>query len=209
MFKPDLIKPECEELPLVVHKRLSSGDQIAFRCFFDQYQPKLFGYILRIVKSKEIAEELVTDIFVKIWSAKEIMSDVENADAFLYRMAVNKALDFMRIASREKKTRMLLYDYQDRQLYEPEMRLETKELEQHISQCLQMLSSQQQLIVKLSREEGLTHDQIAKHLNLSRNTVKNHMVSALKNLKRFLKERQLFFLLMVDLLIFFSLNRSL
>lgn len=189
MLKHNLIQPDSNESPAGIHKRLSSGDQTAFRCFFEHYQPKLFIYILRIVKSREIAEELVTDIFVKIWSAKEIMNDVENADAFLYRMAVNKALDFMKTASREKKLQHLLYDYLQQQSPECSVRLETQELERQLNQCMQMLSNQQQLVVKLSREEGLTHEQIATRLNLSRNTVKNHMVSALKNLKRFLISR--------------------
>ncbi|WP_432326681.1 RNA polymerase sigma factor [Mucilaginibacter sp. P25] len=92
------------EISNSLHQRLSSGDELAFKLFFQKNQPRLFAYIYKVVKSREIAEELVLDIFVKIWSAKEILSEVENVDAFLHRMAVNKSLDFLRTAAREKNT---------------------------------------------------------------------------------------------------------
>lgn len=190
-----------KEVQISVHKRLAAGDEDAFRLFFLHHQPKLLAYILKIVKSKEIAEELVADIFVKIWFAKEILDDVENVDAFLYRMAVNKALDFMKMATREKKLRVLLQVYMQNEASIVDQQHELKEYQKQIDQCMQLLTSQQQLIVNLSREEGLTHEEIAKRLQLSRHTVKNHIVSALKQLRMFIKNGTLFLVLF---LIFFN-----
>jgi RNA polymerase sigma-70 factor (ECF subfamily) len=74
-----------------------------------------------------------------------------------------------------------------------------KEYNQRVTQCLQMLTQQQQLVLNLSREEGLTHEQIADKLNLSKNTVKNHMVTALKKMREFIKRGQLSILLTISL----------
>jgi RNA polymerase sigma-70 factor (ECF subfamily) len=170
-----------------VHKRPAAGDEAAFKHFFIHHQPKLLTYILKIVKSKEIAEELVADIFVKIWFAREMLNDVENVDAFLHRMAVNKALDFMKMAARERNLRNLLQAHMQNEASTLDQPYEFKEYRQQIDQCMQLLTRQQQLVISLSREEGLTHDQIATRLQLSPHTVKNHIVTALKQLRTFIK----------------------
>jgi RNA polymerase sigma-70 factor (family 1) len=197
LFKHFRSSTTGDEAPASLHQRLSLGDEVAFKLFFQKHQPKLFAYVYKVVKSREIAEELVLDIFLKIWSAKEILSEVENVDAFLYRMAVNKSLDFLRTAAREKRLRSLLIDHMQYEPVEEPSANDLNEYKQRVTQCLQMLTRQQQLVLNLSREEGLTHEQIANKLNLSKNTVKNHMVTALKHLRLFIKNGQLSILLTI------------
>lgn len=163
---------------------LNSGDEAAFKMLFDAYQHKLFGYINKVVKSKEVSEELVLDIFMKIWNAKELLLDVQNLDAFLYRMAVNKALDFLKAASREEKLRALIALQMNPLSNErPDEVFIYKEYEKQLVSTIQALPAQQQLIFSLSREGGLSHQQIADDLKISKNTVKNHMVSAIRKLR--------------------------
>lgn len=181
-------------------KQPAHDEQEVFRIFFLRYQSKLHAYIQRIVKSPEITEELVTDIFVKIWSAKEMLDNVENVDAFLYRMAVNKALDFMRIASREKKLRLLLQEFIQRENSKTYRQYELKEYQEQVDYCMQLLTDQQRVILNLSREEGLTHKQIAEELQLSQHTVKNHIVNALKQMRSFLKNGTLLMLLAIKII---------
>lgn len=195
-----------DEISTSLHQRLSSGDELAFKLFFQENQPRLFAYIYKVVKSREIAEELVLDIFVKIWSAKEILSEVENIDAFLYRMAINKSLDFLRTAAREKRIQQLLNHQMQYEQATAASNHDLKEYNQRVTQCLQMLTQQQQLVLNLSREEGLTHEQIADRLNLSKNTVKNHIVTALKKMREFIKHGLLSILLTVSLFLFFFIS---
>jgi RNA polymerase sigma-70 factor (family 1) len=192
-----------DEISTSLHKRLSSGDELAFKLFFQKNQPRLFTYVYKVVKSREIAEELVLDIFVKIWSAKEVLSEVENVDAFLYRMALNKSLDFLRTATREKRIQQLLSHHMQYEQTTAASNHDIKEYSQHVTDCLRMLTQQQQLILNLSREEGLTHEQIADRLNLSKNTVKNHIVTALKKIRGFIKLGQLSILLIISLFFYF------
>lgn len=192
-----------DEKSTSLHQRLSAGDELAFKLFFQKNQPRLFSYVYKVVKSREIAEELVLDIFVKIWSAKEILSEVENVDAFLYRMAVNKSLDFLRTAAREKRIQQLLNHHMQYEQATAASNHDLKEYSQHVTHCLQLLTQQQQLVLSLSRDEGLTHEQIADKLNLSKNTVKNHIVTALKKMRELIKRGHLSVLLTISLFFIF------
>jgi len=171
-----------------IQSRLAGGDQEAFQEFFEANHRKVFNYIFRVVKSREVSEELMLDIFVKVWSAKEMMVDVKNIDAFLYRMALNKALDFLKTAARESKLKTLLLNHIQSQAeaYTDE-NYSVKEFENQLKGFIDQLPPQQQLILSLSREEGLSHQQIAEQLLISKNTVKNHLVTALKTLRRHIK----------------------
>lgn len=171
-----------------IRTRLANGDQDAFHEFFEANQRKIFNYIFKVVKSKEVSEELMLDIFVKIWSAKEMMIDVNNVDAFLYRMALNKALDFLKTTARENKLKALLLNHiqSTSNVYENES-YSVKEFENQLKGLIHQLPPQQQLILNLSREDGLSHQQIAQQLFISKNTVKNHLVTALKTLRAHVK----------------------
>ena len=167
---------------------LIEGDEAAFKVLFETNQKKLFRYINAIVKSREVSEELVLDIFLKIWNAKEILREVQNLDAFLYRMAVNKALDFLKAATKEKKLRDLLATHMSALTTEgPDDAFIYKEYEKELRLTIQQLPAQQQLVYTMSRDSGLSHQQIATELNISRNTVKNHMVTALRRLRSIVK----------------------
>lgn len=174
--------------------RIAAGDNFAFKEFFEHYQHKLFQYIFRIIKSRQESEELVLDIFLKVWNVKEVLPEVQNIDAFLYRMAVNKALDFLRTATREKKLRNIIAG----QISLLQLGCETnpylaQEYEEQLKMFIQKLPSQQQIVLNMSRESGLTHQQIADQLHLSKNTVKNHISTALKHLRIFIKNINVFF----------------
>lgn len=167
---------------------LVDGDEAAFKVLFESNQNKLFRYINAIVKSREVSEELVLDIFLKIWNAKEILREVQNLDAFLYRMAVNKALDFLKAAAKEKKLRDLLATHMSTLTAEgPDGVFIYKEYEKELRLTIQQLPAQQQLVFNMSRDNGLSHQQIATELNISKNTVKNHMVTALRKLRSIVK----------------------
>lgn len=178
---------------------VTSGDEKAMQELFRLYQSKLYTYIYHITKSKEISEELVMDIFTKIWMARELLDDVQNLDGFLYRIAKNKAIDFLRAAAKEKRLQaLLLAQMENSKAAHPDEKVILKEYELHLKQLLQNLTNQQQLVFNLSREQGLSHQQIASKLNLSKNTVKNHIVAALKHLRH-----HLLLILMIKIFLFF------
>lgn len=180
---------EYDETTLL-HK-VAEGDEAAFNKVFDRYKDKLYGYLLKITKSSEISEEIVTDVFVKLWVGRSLLIHINNLNSFLHKIAYHKAVDFLRTVSRQNKLQKL---YVERMEPEPEKRAdellidaETRELFQ---KAIQQLPPKRKLIYTLSREKGLTHAQIAKALNLSSNTVKNSIVAATKSIGIFLKNSE-------------------
>src|SRR5215831_10911680 len=78
----------------ILRKNASQGDEQAFKALFDRYRTPLFEFISNIVKSQEVAEELVMDVFLKLWLAMDMLPEIENLDGFLFRIAYNKSIDF-------------------------------------------------------------------------------------------------------------------
>jgi len=167
---------------------VAESDQRAFSELFARHKAKLYDYLFVVTKSEEIAKELLLDTFMKIWLGRELAPQIRHVDAFLQKVAYNKALNFLTTAARRKQLQQLVaYELsRNEQNNETENILAEKEYQRLLQQALQLLSPQKRLIFSLSREQGLTHDQIAEELQLSRQTVKNHITEALKSIREFL-----------------------
>lgn len=188
----------------VLQSEIASGNEEAFKMLFEKHRGKLYNYLFSIVKSKEIAEEIVIDVFMKMWTGRELMTDIQNMDAFLHKVAYNKALDFLRIASRNAALQKLVRREME---YVKEKEADHKMLEQEcqeiIGQAIRQLSPRRRTVFTLSRIDGLSYDEIAQKLHLSRNTVRNTMAETLRSIRSFLHKNNI-----SSLIILTSLLRS-
>ncbi len=168
---------------------IAEGNENAFRQLFDAYKVPVFDYLVNITKSKEVSEELLSDIFLKLWLGREWIASVNNMEAFLKKVSCNKAIDYLRYVARSKKMQALIAaeinSFSGRQ--SPEDILLEKDYRNIIHEAIQQLSPQRKRVYTLSREHGLTHDEIARQLNLSVNTVSNHIKASLHSIKQHLK----------------------
>lgn len=164
---------------------IASGDKTAFTILFERYRDQLFFYLLKHTKSSEVAEEIVTDIFMKLWTGRELAGQIINIGAFLRKVGYYKILDFLRTTARNSRLQQLYIDHMSPS---PEPRADelmiSAELKLVLSGAINALPPQRQMIYKLSRQEGLTHDQIATILHLSPNTVSNALSSANSSIKK-------------------------
>lgn len=163
---------------------LKRGDIIAFDTIYERYWHRLFGFVLRYLKCKEDAEEIVQDVFLKIWDAREKIDHYSSFDSFIFTIAYNSTITLLRKRITEQKYR----DYiklREQITASPNLidEIYFRELDEKVQTLLIRLTPRQQEIFRLSREGGLTHDEIAKKLDISSNTVKNHLVTALAFLK--------------------------
>lgn len=169
---------------------IAQGSETAFRDFFDLYYPQVFQYLHKVVKSKEIADELTSDIFLKLWLGREMMPEIQSLPAFLRKVSSNKAIDFFRQAARQQEIQQLLAkELNTTTTVTADNRLMDQEYYSLLSRALDLLSPQRKLVFSLSRIEGLTHDQIAEKLQLSRNTVRNTIVESLKVVRDYLRKQ--------------------
>lgn len=168
-------------------RQLIQGDEIAFKSLFEAYKGRVFRYILSIIKNRETAEEMVIDVFLKIWQQRELLQEVEDFDAFLFKMAFNKSVDFLRRAGNDPLLRDVIW--RDLQLagdLRSDASVMIKEFESRIKQAVDQLSPQRQLVFRLSRENNYSHSDIARKLQLSKFTVSNHITESLRSIRAYL-----------------------
>jgi RNA polymerase sigma-70 factor (ECF subfamily) len=145
-----------------------------------KYFPKVKCFITRFIKSSAIAEDLTQDVFAKIWENFDKITRIEYRDAYIYRIARNTALDYIGQKYKEEK---LISNFKPEENYSIEEELEAKELELLIELTISGMPSQRRTVYEMSRIKGLTNDEIAKNLNISKKTVENHLTLALKRIK--------------------------
>lgn len=166
---------------------IAAGDEQAFKVLFHEYRGRLFYYVSRFIKSEQVAEELVLDVFMKIWLGRELVVNIQSFDAFLFRVAHNKSIDFLRSAANDQRLKELLWEeIQAASGEQPDLQLQVREFEAKIRTAVALLPPQSQKVYKLSREQELTHDQIAERLHISKATVNNHIVAAQRFIRSYL-----------------------
>lgn len=166
-------------------RQIASGDEASFEELFRIYHKRLLHYITLFIKSPEIAEEVVMDVFMKIWLGRDIINEVENFDSFLFRVAHNKAIDFLRSVSKDPDFKELIWGTMQLKASEAADHLLLRnEFDKKVREAMSLLSKQRREVFTLSRDQDLTHEQIAYRLGLSKHTVNNHIVEA----KRFIRD---------------------
>ncbi|HWV69338.1 RNA polymerase sigma factor [Chitinophaga sp.] len=184
--------------------KIAAGDEAAFKQLFEQHRKKLYHYLITITKSREVAEEILIDVFLKLWTGRELITGIQHMDAFLYKVAYNKVMDFFKLAARNARLQKLVQEQMETQQEQSaDYSLLNNECREILNSAYKQLSPQRRLMITLSREKGLTHEEIATELNLSRNTVKNTITDSLKIIKQYLRNNHIstfmYLLLLSDL----------
>jgi RNA polymerase sigma-70 factor (ECF subfamily) len=165
-------------------KLLKKGDMAAFDAIYNKYCHKLHQFVFMYLKQKEDAKDIVQEVFIKIWQTREKIDVYASFDSFLFTIAYNTTMSLLRKRMSETKSREYLKSLQQIENAEQVIdEIQFIELNHKVQGLLNQLTQRQKEIYLLSREEGLTHEEIAQKLNISESTVNNHLVTALKYLK--------------------------
>ena len=152
-----------------------------------EYREFLYRFFIRHVKIPALAEDFAQDVFIKFWQRKDYADSVENMDAWLYTLARNHLTDHYRKLASEKKYQDMVWLEMERHSNNVIQDIYKKELEDKIASLLNTLPPRQKEVYDLSREKGMSLEEIADTLEISPNTAKNHLVQALKVLRTGLK----------------------
>lgn len=162
--------------------QIAKGDETAFSSLFYTYKDRLYGFVFSLTRSSAQAEDIVQDVFLKIWQNRAQLEDVENISAYIFKMVRNYAIDKLRRLAKEIEIREILIA-EDTHLHTPEKELLRKEQRELIQKALEKLPSQQRKIYSMHRLQGMKFDEIAQELGLSISTVKNHIFRASENIR--------------------------
>jgi RNA polymerase sigma-70 factor (family 1) len=168
--------------------KLKNGDATVFEGIYNQYRSRIYSYALKLCKSTVIAEEIVQEVFIKIWQKREQLNPELHFGAYLKKITLNHVLNHLKKVAREKSLQDELFNYLSLIRNSAEDRLLEKELLKTYEEAIAQLPPQKKIIYQLSRNEELSHDEIAKKLNISKNTVKNHMVEATKFIRNYVSK---------------------
>ncbi|RXK83611.1 RNA polymerase sigma factor [Filimonas effusa] len=167
--------------------RMAEGDANAFQKLFYQHWEKIFSIAVMYTKSEVLAEELVQDIFLKIWLHREKIQDQSNFQGYLFITARNHIYNKLRIKSQETEYRQELHaHFADSRAADDLLIL--KQSQELIHQAVESLPPQQRKIFILSRYEGLTLEEIGAQMGISPLTARAHMRKALASLRSFLQQ---------------------
>lgn len=172
----------------ILLKRIAQDDEKAFRVIFDRYKHRFYGAALKMTRSPDLAEEIVQEVFLTLWLRRTALTEVKNPAAYLLAIAYNSISTQFKKIAREKRVKERVSERMAVSECSTETIIEEKESRQLLQHIIGQLPSQQQLIYRLSKQDSLNRNEIAEQLQISPNTVKNHLLKAMKYIKAHFKE---------------------
>ena len=173
----------CDEIELLI--RLQNGDTEAYMVLYGRYHVLIYQWTLKLVKVPQLAEDLVQEVFLKVWQIRERLKPEQSFPAFIYRISRNKAFSLLKKIASDEKLLSQVMNQLGSNIESPENKILWQQYEQLLVNAVEQLPKQRQKVFKLCRQEGKTYDEVAQELGISRNTVKEHMVMAVKNIKEY------------------------
>ncbi|WP_270087117.1 RNA polymerase sigma factor [Sphingobacterium sp. SYP-B4668] len=175
---------EQEILTLLKH-----GDKKAFEVIYSKYAHKIAIKLIQLLKSEELAQDVLQDVFLKLWENRASIDPALSFNAYIYKIAKNISLNKFRSSLMDQRYRSSLVN---NEFYNPiEENLFKKDCSNILEKALQFLTDRQRQVFVLHRIEGKSYKEISEELNISYSAINQHLQAANKHLKHVLKPHYL------------------
>jgi RNA polymerase sigma-70 factor (ECF subfamily) len=164
---------------------IANGNQLAFQKLFDHYRNRVYGIAYKLTQSRNTAEEIVEDVFLKIWIKRADLSAIQNFSAYLFTIARNCSYRALKKIARDYRISAIPEEELSLSHNETEEYVAEKEYKELLDSAINKLPKQQKLVFRLIKEQGLKREEVATVLRLSPETVKFHLSQAVKNIRTF------------------------
>jgi RNA polymerase sigma-70 factor (family 1) len=168
--------------------RVRTGDQGAYAAIYEHYHAGLYQYTLRFVKLPDLAEDLVHDVFLKLWEVRDRIDPERSVAGYLYRISRNHVFKTMARINTDRSLRLrLMLRFGETTTPPQEEASQLKEYEELLAMALTTLPPQRRRVFRLCREEGKTYEETATILSISRNAVKKHIVLGMRDVYEYIQ----------------------
>jgi len=168
--------------------RISQGDAWAFRQIFNAYSRQVYSLCIKLTKDVEQAKDLTQEIFARLWTRREQLRGVCNFRGFLSTVALNMIRNQLRKKVLDLTNETFLMNYFEESAPTPDKVMEFKEYQCMIQEAVDHLPPQLNRSFVLSRMAGMSHNEIARQMELSPLTVKSHIARALTFIREYLEQ---------------------
>ncbi|MBD1420345.1 RNA polymerase sigma factor [Sphingobacterium chuzhouense] len=158
--------------------RFREGNKSAFEEIYNRYKIKLTGNLLRMLKSRELVEDVIQDIFMSLWMNRKSIDTERSLKPYLFRIAANKAKHIFRKAANEQKFKNFLLPHWQEDYNHIEELFNHRENKELLQSLLDKLSPQQKTIYTLCKIEGKSYREVSEALQISETTVNTHIRNA-------------------------------
>lgn len=168
--------------------RLIDGDEDAFCELYAAYKNRLIYFAMRFLKSREYAEDIFQDAFTVIWQSRRFINPDASFSSYLYTIVRNRILNQLRELANQDKLKEHILSYAVDYSNDTQNEIAANDLRQFISRALLQLTPRQREIFDMSREQQMSHKEIAEALGISVNTVQESISISLRTLRSYLQK---------------------
>jgi RNA polymerase sigma-70 factor (family 1) len=184
------MKTCVDELDLLI--RLKEGDKKAFAEIYDLYSQRLYINLLKLVKSDQLAEEILQDIFILVWEKREQVDIRQSFPAYLFGIGANKVADLFRKVKRDKHLFAKIKAIATEEYSHIEESLFRKENFTILQNAIKALPPQRKQIFELCKMQGESYLEVSRKLGVSTSTINDHIVKATKSIQQYLTSNNLY-----------------
>ena len=165
-------------------EQLKVGDRTAFANIYSEYYPKVYRFAQRYMKNSNDVDDIVQDVFIRLWEARTSINPALNFDNYLFTITRNHILNINRAQVNELYLQDTVLASLEHERYMQEDEIIAQDLAQYIDNIVEQLPPKQQETFKMSRQQMLTYKEIAEQLGISAKTVESHIYQALKFIRK-------------------------
>lgn len=181
----------CPHTDQMLLQEMAAGSDAAFCKLFDQYWDRVYTTALVITKSPQMAQDVAQEVFLQLWQYREKAAAIQKLDGFLFISARNLIFRKLNRLKMEDAYQYYLSCQFADDVRDAGSPAELKELQHIVETGISRLPPQQQRAFRLSRETGLSHEEISHHMGVSRAAVKDYIVRSIAFLRKYLREHAL------------------
>jgi len=164
-------------------EQFKAGDSSAFEHLYLDYSPKVFRFARRYTNHHEDAEEIVQDVFIRLWETREAIDPDRNFDNYLFTITRNLIFNRYRAKVNEQHYKTAILASIEQEYENPEEEVMAQDLSQYIDRIVSQFPPKQQEVFNMSRKQRMCHKDIAEKLGIAENTVKSHIYQVLSKIR--------------------------